>query len=1563
MSESSNRQQLPEDDWTQILQKINWRSIDLTLHAKSETEEEVSAHLPTISEIAEKPLTLPDSTTIYKDEEDRLIKRILLDGSTSVYTYEGISKIPAKITLNIFSGPNAVEYTAVSLKEGEYNYSFIGSVSEAKIFHNKAIKGLLPVHIEVFAGNGRPAGVIHSDGSEFEYGNISPAANHLKQSLIEIESYEDSKYFGKLNNPQTVYEISSNISVIEIGTHGKENVQLSAPAIGVNAKLSLSGSRLYLKNEINIPIYVFRKGGKKIPISEGESFPLVRGDRLQLADKKTLVDIERIGNKFRLSGGKQSTLLQKETPYIVTDLHFTLGNHGADYEVTNIAGAKVDISPVINNLSGFTAEMHNSGTKPIRIGRGSETILLSPGERTGIEDDDLLSYDLDTKLKFNHTSEGLVMEMVAFRDKTAGTKIEIDEVEAYILQSLVFESITTNSLIRRHVSNVTLEKMGFLRLEVIGHEEEIDNFDYYFHELTKMQVQKFQDKITEIRLPSRERTSGPSLAEMVISIDWYGNNVERISITSKKGYVDVLKHLIPGRREKSKLWKKHAIVADESLPEIPENHLLLAKCVKFPSQIQNLEIPVSWSDNPEEVAGEALPDGKVIYVLMPQTEADLFKCIVGDKTKYIFSLASLQNQNIREHIYSPNNINNTGEYWVHVKERFSINDTISGIAITTAQLLKSTNIDISRFGLIIRNQNEYNSDRTLSNHPVFTLSRPRARHCIGLGQRFKAGSDKNSEILIANAFPSHFDIIFDNNAPRLAKYLDIPSGALKVVRSGEKVDFGNELELMNEDKIIVISENTAGKCHHRQLFDIEINSDKLHLHHISSLIKTHSITNYASSLNPRLNEFRTAIIEREKITNKLSVESLIFSSKSNYAYRRSSQNEIDFNPDNTYDRFLNQKEFVWIEDPNPFRNDPYKIIHHTIVDFGWEARVLSLQEGMLDISSIADAEKVGFLRTAASEDGSMEFWLSNPYSSDELLLLREGEPGAFVVEGGPETRLNYGDTFFANQHAFTMANVDEFDYYKVFSPRINLNANPSMEIFPLLSRVELTDQPLLSVEAEAYVVPLKESENLLGVISEDILIHAELRLLAGEVVVPVTVPCEDGEERIILFTIDSGVFPANILVSTIIRRAKEENIKSIAMPILSSEDAFSNIHETVVSHIEGIRSANTALDVVYTLGSKYKQLGDLVRSEVALQNGNLAYSKARAQFLKLLEKLQFEISIISSDIFIPLDSSNSLINTMKNIKQSIEKFDFSIVEPLTVAEDLNDIMNLLGLADRFVFLQQTSAKGNLLFLLKDKITQGYWKDAAVIEIGEQFDAWSKNTQDDSSFIEELTETIRQKKNKGPDVYISGVLNIIKNLKNAGERAETIEVLLNKTFRKEGLRHLLLILVEKDRIKIRKREYCSNPPLTIFAVDTGLKTEIDEMPAEPDTNISQKDHQITSGEGLEAVKQMRDFLGAEQARKLEERISVEYEGKRIDGTVILRLNVNDIAIVKLDEPKSNLDTIEIPSWKNYSDLPIFHYGGRSYRYKINGTVYTAIKGKIEVAADLQALRESASGQST
>lgn len=1559
MSESSNRQQPSEDDWTQILYKIDWKNVDLTLHAKNEAGEEITVSLPTMAEVVEKPIRLPDNSTIYKDLEDRLVKHVLLDGSIVSYLYEGIAKFPHKITLKHFSGTDEVEHTAFSLKDQELNYSFIGSITEANIFHHKAIRNFLAASVEIFGDSGRPLGVIHADGTEFEYGFMSALQNEQWRETVKVEAREEVTFFGKLNNQNNTYEISMDAENIEIGTDGIENINLSLPTLGVKATLAPSSTHLNLSNNSELPIYIYRKGGKNTSLFERSVIPLQNGDRLKFADKKTLVDVNKCGNAYRLSGGKKPTILKKDTPYVVNDLHFSLGNHGTDYEVTNIVGAKVDISPVKNNIAGATAEIHNSGSKAIRIVRGSETILLSPGERAGLENDDLLSYDIETKLKFNHTFEGLILELVDFRDKTAGAKTEIDDLETYTLQNLIGDGFTDSNIIKRHVSNNTLEALGFIRLYEVGAEEN-EKFGYFVHELTNLQVQKVYDKIVEIRLPSRERTSGPNFSESVISIEWYENQVYKISITGKKGYADVLRRLIAGRRQqKTKTWQYH-VEADRTLPFVPEDQILLAKCIKHPSQMKNLDIPALWSDNPDEEAFEALPDGKVIYVLMPTNEAEYFKCIVDEKTKYIFSLTNVSNQKIREHIYSPCNPNNTGDLWSYLKEKKTTNDTIASTVVTTPAIVKSVNIDISRFGLIIRKPDEYSLTRAIKIHPSFTLSRPQARHCIGLGQRSEAGSDENCEIQIGNASSSLFHIINDINGPILVESSDLNLSSLEVFRFGEKMNFETALELHNDDKIIIFNKSISGKRSSKQVFKVEINPDAMYLLHVSSLIKLHSIAKYSSSLNSQLNEFRAQQLKKENIESKLDVELLLYGVRPKVTYKSYSTNNLNFSPYQVENSVSSQAEFIWIEDPEPFRSHFYCLIHHTLVNSEREVRVIPTREGMVDISTVAGFEKVAFLRAAQTEYGYLDYWIANPYDSNKLMLLSKDACHASMLEGGPEIKLNHGDTFLIQNHAFTLASVDEFENFEFSAARLKIPNDTSKYVHEVSSQLinmfNVIESPLALIEAGAYVLPINEMNELLDDVPEEVFENAELRMLLGEVVVFSKVLLANGEERNIFLLADTDNIPIDLLVLTILKRAEEENLNDIAIPIMAPKYSATSLFDTVVSPVEGLKLANCNIEIKYSVGINNKKLAELIKSEVNLQNQNLAFCKLRASFIKLLEHLKFEMSNVSKDIFIPLDTTNSMANAFRNLRLACERIDYSVNEPKILAEELNAILDILGLVGRFEFLQKADNMGKLQFLMKDKISEGNWRDVATIKISEQPNSAFFLDAEKNHAIEEFSAKLSMKNMYVQDAYLNSIKTIIKNLEKSGMSTDMIEEVLSESIERANVRHLLMANFKNNHITIKNRVSTSKPALTVFSIDTGL-TSTAEIEESPEIAIPIKKSNKSTGEGGDIAKRLKDFFAAENAKRIEERIKLETSKGTKEALVLLRQTNQNIVIVKLDEPlEKEVSDFELPNWKLYSELPSFHYAGRSYRYDANGTVFTAIKGIIELAEDLYAFKD-------
>lgn len=1461
MSES-NRQPPPEDDWTKIIQSIDWRKSELILHGRTEDGNDISVNLPTLAEIAAQQIRLPDNTLIEKDEEDRIVKRILQDGSITDFIYESLSKIPSKISLTNSNYSSEFDYSAYSQKDGELNFSFQGSMTEANIFHHKAIKGILHANIELFDAQSSPVGVVLANGTAFEYGFPFPIENTPTRELIHIEQENEIRFVGKLNDVNRLYQIAPDLSAVEIGSTGDENIHFSVPETGVKVTLIQFGSSLKLTNNGKLPVNIFRKGGRKISLAEGGTQPLICGDRLQFGDAEKFVDIERIGNSFHLSGGKVSNHLQKETPYIVTNLRFSVGNFGTDYAITNIAGAKVDISPVLNSLSEVCAEIHNSGTKPIRIGRGKETLLLSPGERAGIEDDDLLSYDLDTKLRVTHSTDKLILEMVPFRDKTAGAKMEVDELEAHLLKTVLEDGISESNLIRRHLSDYTLETLGFIRMYLFGAVSN-EELAYFVHENTKMEVVKLENKITQISFPAREKTGSPSLSELQILIDWRENHVSKVSVTCNNGIVDILQHLISGGRQKFNSWKGSTLEADDSLPAIPDGQILLAKCIKSPDQLNELDIPSRWSDDLENVCADAYPDGKIIYAILPTKDAEKFKCVLDDRTFYILSISDLNNQIIKEHIASPGNINNKGNYWLHTKERQFQVDTKAGFAITSPQLLRSTNIDITRFGLIIRNDESSNSTIP-SFHPEFCLSRPGAKHRISFGQQLNAGFSKNCEILIGNAYPNHFDLILDQEGLRLVKSNDVPDYALKIIRDGKSQELQTfEQILLNGDKIVVIRAQSSENTVHIQDFSLQMDSQTAYLQHISSLIKTASVGNYLSSLNPRFVEFRTTSVIKENVRSKLTVETLLFKSKPSSNFESDSFNDLDFNPPNS-DNPL-PAEISWLDDPDPFLNDIYCLIHHKFYESDWGARVVFEEGDIFDISESIGLEKIAFLRSSETEEGLPEHWLINPYNSKELLLLRKDELKSVVVEGGPETKINHGDTFFIRDHAFTLASVEEFEYLDFFKPRLIEQDNSTSVPLESNESINLSDLPLASIEADAYVLPINIANTLLAELPPEIINQAKIRIHAGEMVVPIQTHCFDENERAVYFTRTNDV-SINQLLLTIMRRAEEENKYKIAIPIIYSGSSGSGLYDVLISYITAAKSAIGDVFVHFSICDN-PLLMNLLKNEADLQLKNPAYSSERIQLIKHLDLLKQEIEKFSGDNYVPLDVTSSLANTVKNLKSSLEKIDFSIVEPLDLVQDLNLILKILGLAHRFSFNIKKDHANQIQLFMSDKYSSR----------GKNF-----------SFI-------------------------------------------SQTF-------------------------------TVFVVNTKSAADTSKKEAEADSNTSENSLVIPSSEGLDAAMRMRDFLGAEQARKTEERITVETEGRKIDGTVILRLKAFNIAIVKLDEPKSNLDTIEIPSWKNYSDLPIFHYGGRSYRYKLNGTVFTAMKGKIEIAADLQAVKESASGQS-
>lgn len=1550
MSESLNRQEPPEENWSQFLNKIDWKNTELTLHAKNDAGVEVSLDLPLMTDIIKKPVRLPDNTTVYKDSDGRLVKRVLLDGSTVDYIFEGIAKNPNKIILKYSTASEELEHTAYTLKDTEFNYSFVGSMYEANIFYQKAIKGLVTANLEVFRTDGHPLGVIHSNGSEFQFGHVVTKEPVKQRELTKVIPDEYISYFGKLNNPHRRYEISPDSGKIQLGTHGIENNHLSAPILGLHANLVLAGLHFILSNNGSSPIFIFKKGGKKIPLLQGASVPLGTGDRLSFEDSDTLIDIRKVGESYLLTNAKKPTVLQNETPYVVTDIHFSLGNNGTDYEVTNLAGAKVDISPVVNNISGATGEIHNSGSKPIRIVRGSETIQLLPGERTGIENDDLLSYDIESKLRFNHTFEGVVLEMVPFRDKTAGVKVEIEEMEAYLLQKLIGDGFADSNLVNKHLSNNTLEALGFLRLYEIGVEEN-DTDAYFVHETTNIQLQKFQDRIVEIRMPPRERTSGPNFSELVITIDWFENHVYKISISGKKNQIDVLTSLIPGRRKNTlKLWNEFDIKADEAMPYVPDDHILLAKCIKHPIQFDNLDIPSVWSDDPAQEAFEALPDGKVVYVLIPMTEAENFKCLVNEREKYVLSVMKLSQ--VREHIFSPDNPNNTGDLWFYKKQKTLLDENKSSIISSAPQLLRSTNIDISRFGLILRKPDELNPNRSPNFHPPFCLSRPKAKHRVLSGQLISAGSDLNSEILVSNANSTLFHIVCEKNRQYIEIFPNLRS-SVTVVRSGKKLEYQSEVTFESNDEIEIVSTSDSGKCVSKDIFKTEINSNSVYLIHLSSAMNLRSITQYTNSLDSQFTNFRTAVISKEDIVSQLNIETLLSRNLKNIEYQKDSINVLDFKPLSVNNPYV-EEDFVWVSDPLPYQGVYNCIIHHTLVDFERQAQVIPYQEGMTDIGIIAGAEKVAFLRSTSSEEEDLEYWLVNPYGSDQLFLLAKDQTRALPVEGGPGVKLCKGDTFFINNHAFTLASVDEFENFEFFNARLESKDESNNRLTEKSDFITLSDLPLTSIEAETYLVPFDRKDIFLDELPDEILAKVELRLFAGEMIVFCKIPFANDEEKPVFFMGDTTDFPIDVLVMNALKQARERNFSSIAIPILSSEHSPNFVYETIVSHVEGVKLAESDITVVFSTNGINGRISQLITDELVIQKIDPTYSKVRSELLMLLSQLNIEISKTSSDLYIPLDTSNALANSIKNLKTAFANVDFSIIDPSVLVKDLNEVSDILALSGRFVF-KLKELNGRIQFLMKDKMPESQWKDLAKIRISANANSFVME-EEKKYALKRFSEDLGLKNIHVPDAYLLSIKTTIKNLENTGMSGTVIEELLNRSFERENIRHQLNAQLKNDTLTIRNRFATNRQAMTVFSIDTGVKTETAILEIKK-SNTYEKKSENSAGEGLSAVNRMKDFLSAESAKRVEERISLETKMGPVQGVVLLRQTNLNVIIVKLDQPidHKQIET-QIPSWKQYSELATFHFSGRSYRYNAEGIVFTAVKGIIEIAEDLYAHKE-------
>lgn len=1551
MSESLNRQEPPEENWSQFLNKIDWKNTELTLHAKNDAGAEVSLDLPLMTDIIQKPVRLPDNTTVYKDLDGRLVKRVLLDGSTVDYLFEGFAKNPNKIVLKYSTASEELEHIAYTLKDTEFNYSFVGSMYEANIFYQKAIKGLVTANLEVFRSDGHPLGVIHSNGAEFQFGHVVTREPVRQRELIKVIPDEYISYFGKLNNPHSRYEISPDSGKIQLGTHGIENNHLSAPILGLHTNLVLAGQHFILSNNGSSPLFVYKKGGKKIPLPQGATLPLGTGDRLLFEDGDTLLDIKKVGESYLLTNAKKPTVLQNETPYVVTDIHFSLGNNGTDYEVTNIAGAKVDISPVVNNISGATGEIHNTGSKPIRIVRGSETIQLSPGERTGLENDDLLSYDIENKLRFNHTFEGIVLEMVPFRDKTAGVKVEIEEMETYLLQQLIGDGFADSNLINKHISNNTLEALGFLRLYEIG-DEENDTDAYFVHESTNIQLQKFQDRIVEIRMPPRERTSGPNFSELVITIDWYENHVYKISISGKKNQIDVLTRLIPGRRKNTlKAWSEFEIKADESMPYVPDGHILLVKCIKHPSQFDNLDIPSVWSCDPAQEAFEALPDSKVVYVLIPIAEAENFKCLVDEKEKYVLSLMKLDQ--VREHIFSPENPNNTGDLWFYKKLKTLFDENKSSTISSDPQLLRSRNIDISRFGLILRKPDEHNPNQSQNLHPPFCFSRPKARHRVLSGQIFSAGSELNSEILVHNANSTVFHIVCEKNGQHIEIFPNLRS-SVAVIRSGEKLEYQSRVTLESNDEIEIVSTSDSEKCISKDIFKTEINSNAVYLIHSSSVMNVRSITQYANSLDSKFTDFRTAIISKEDIISQLNIETLLHRTLKNIEYQNDSNNDLDFNPLSINNPYI-EEDIIWVSDPLPYQGVYNCIIHHTVVDFERQAQVIPYQEGMIDIGIIAGAEKVAFLRSTSSEEEDLEYWLVNPYGSDELLLLAKDQTRALPVEGGPGIKLCKGDTFFINQHAFTLASVDEFENFEFFNARLDSKDESNNRLTEKSDFITLSDLPLTSIEAETYLVPFDRMDSFLDKLPNEILAKVELRMFAGEMIVFCKIPFADDEEKPVFFIGDTTDFPVDVLLMNALKQAREENFSSIAIPILSIEHSPNFVYETIVSHIEGVKLAESDINVIISTNGINSRISELITDELVIQKIDPAYSKVRSDLIMLLNQLNIEISNTSSDLYIPLDTSNALASSIKKLKSALAKVDFSIIDPSILAKDLNEILDILALSGRFVFLLK-EVNGRLQFLMKDKISDSHWKDLASIKVSVNESSSFIMQEEKNYALKKFSEALSTKNIYVPDAYLLSIKATIKSLENTGMPATVLEELLNKSFERENIRHQLIAQLKNNTLTIKNRISTSRQAMTVFSIDTGVKTETAVLEIKKSDSFDQKSEN-SAGEGLSAVNRMKDFLSAESAKRVEERISLETKMGPVQGVVLLRQQNLNIVIVKLDQPIDfKLIEAQIPSWKQYSELATFHFAGRSYRYNAEGIVFTAVKGIIEISEDLYAHNE-------
>ncbi len=121
-----------------------------------------------------------------------------------------------------------------------------------------------------------------------------------------------------------------------------------------------------------------------------------------------MVEVEKTTTGWKLSGAKESKIIETGNTIVTKEQKFTIGNGGtADHVITATTGAHAEITPSGFNVKGEVAHVTNTADKPLTVYRGNEILRVAKGESLPLKEGDALSFDLSTKTIIRSTPEGI----------------------------------------------------------------------------------------------------------------------------------------------------------------------------------------------------------------------------------------------------------------------------------------------------------------------------------------------------------------------------------------------------------------------------------------------------------------------------------------------------------------------------------------------------------------------------------------------------------------------------------------------------------------------------------------------------------------------------------------------------------------------------------------------------------------------------------------------------------------------------------------------------------------------------------------------------------------------------------------------------------------------------------------------------------------------------------------------------------------------------------------------------------------------------------------------------